>query len=258
MRKNQWPQFVVLFLGLAACASPLADYSGYVEPRPYAIDCDSSWRYAATALKANGFVIADVQRGPRGGVVIGKRAGETMTMGLSCEADGVHVSPSGLTPYARNGMRIAFERVMAAAPVQPPQGLEVKAELIVGPESALYFSRRLDDSTVATLFRIANGGERPMRLIAEKIRLRASSSGATAAPLDRQEIPPRLPELAAEMIPRLLASTVLERGGRAEGFLVFPGGRYDGALVPLVDVQTQEVEDFEISFPAAENATTGG
>src|SRR4029079_8921247 len=100
MRKNQWPQCVMTaFFMLAACESPLADYSGYVAPRPYAIDCESSWRYAATALKTNGFVIADVQREAHGGVVIGKRAGETMTMGLSCEADGVHVSPSGLTPY---------------------------------------------------------------------------------------------------------------------------------------------------------------
>ena len=239
------------FFMLPACESPLADYSGYVAPRPYAIDCESSWRYAATALKTNGFVIADVQREAHGGVVIGKRAGETMTMGLSCEADGVHVSPSGLTPYARNGMRIAFERVMAAAPVQPPQGLEVRAELIAGPESALYFSRRLDDSSVALLFRIANGGDRPMRLIADKIRLRAASSSATAAPLDREAVRTRLADLAAEILPRLLSSTVIESGGRTEGFLIFPGARYDGALVSLVDVKTEEAEDFEISFPAA-------
>jgi hypothetical protein len=257
MRKNQWPQCVIFLL--AACESPLADYSGYVAPRPYAIDCDYSWRYAATALKANGFVIADVQREARGGVVVGKRAGETMSIGISCEADGVHVSPSGLTPYARNGMRIAFERVMASAPAQPPQGLEARAELIAGPESALYFSRRLDDSTVAVLFRIANGGDRPMRLNAEKIRLRASSSGATTAPLDREAVRTRLPDLAGEIFPRLLASGVIESGGRVEGFLLFPSGRYEGALVSLVDVKTQEAEDFEISFPAAaESAATSG
>src|SRR5262249_36881419 len=138
----------VIMLALASCASPLADYSGYVAPRPYAIDCGAGWQHAATALKANGFVIAEVRRETTGGVVVGKRGGETMTMAVSCEADGVHVTPSGLTPFARNGMRIAFERVMeAASVVGPVRGMEVSAELITGPESTIYFSKCLDASS---------------------------------------------------------------------------------------------------------------
>src|SRR6478672_157119 len=46
---------LLIVLALSSCASPLADYSGYVAPRPYAIDCGAAWQYAATALKANGF-----------------------------------------------------------------------------------------------------------------------------------------------------------------------------------------------------------
>jgi hypothetical protein len=239
-------------LALASCASPLADYSGYVAPRPYAVDCGAAWQYAAMALKANGFVVTEVRRQASGGVVVGKRGGETMTMGVSCEGDGVHVTPSGLTPFARNGMIIAFERVSAAASVvQPPKGMEVSAELIAGVESALYFSGGLDASSlVAARFRIGNGGTRPVGLATDKIRMRTGSGTAGAAALSDVEIQRRIPGAAAEILPRLLRSAVLETGDRAEGFLIFPAARYDSALIPLIDVETKEVEEFETTFPS--------
>jgi hypothetical protein len=185
--------------------------------------------------------------------VVGKRGAETMTMAVSCEADGVHVTPSGLTPYARNGMRIAFERIMeAASVVRPARGMEVSAELITGPETAIYFSKGLDaSSTVAARFRIDNGGTRPMSLLTDNIRMR-SPSGATGTALGRGEIQHRMPGIAEEILPRLLRSAVLKTGDRAEGFLIFPADRYDGALIQLVDVETQEVEEFETTFPSAD------
>jgi hypothetical protein len=242
---------LVIMLALSSCASPLADYSGYVAPHPYAVDCGAAWQYAATALKTNGFAIAEVRREPTSGVVVGKRGSETMSMAVSCEADGVHVTPSGPTPFARNGLRIAFERVMETArAVQPAQGLEVSAELISGPETSLYFSQGLDASMVAVRFRIANGGTRPMSLLTDKIRMRTGSS-ATAAPFNSGHIQQRLAGAAAEVLPRLLRSAVLKTGDRADGFLIFPADRYDGALVPLVDVETKEAEEFETTFSAA-------
>jgi hypothetical protein len=241
---------LAIILALASCASPLADYSGYVAPRAYAIDCDAGWQHAGTALKTNGFVITEVRREARGGVVVGKRGSETMTMTVSCEADGVHVTPSGLTPFARNGMLIAFERVMQTARVvRPPMGMEVSAELIAGPESALYFSSGLGaSSTVAARFRIANGGSRPMRLLTQNIRLR-TPSGAWRGAIDPAEIQRRVPGLAAEILPRLLTSAVLHTGERAEGFLIFPEDRYEGAAIQLIDVETEEPEDFDVTFP---------
>jgi hypothetical protein len=240
---------LAIMLSLASCAGPLADYSGYVAPRAYEIDCGAGWQYAATALKANGFVIAEVRREASGGVVVGKRDSETMTMAVSCEADGVHVTPSGLTPYARNGMRIAFERVMQTARlVRPPTGMEVSAELITGPESALYFPSGLGgSSTVAARFRIANGDSRPVRLLTQNIRLR-TASGASQAAIGRDEIQRGFPGLAAEILPRLLASAVLKTGDRAEGFLIFPEDRYEGAVIRLIDVKTEEPEEFDVSF----------
>jgi hypothetical protein len=237
-------------LTLDSCESPLADYSGYVAPRPYPVDCGPGLRYAGTALKANGFAIAEVRREGSGGVIVGKRDSETMTMTVSCEADGVHVTPSGLTPFARNGMLIAFERVMqTASVVRPPAGIEVSAELIAGPESALYFSSSLaGSSTVAVRFRIANGGERALRLPAQDIRLRASS-GKLQSALAPGEVQRRIPGLATEILPRLLASAVLKTGDRAEGFLIFPDDRYEGAIVRLIDVETGEPEEFDLSFP---------
>ena len=69
-----------------------------------------------------------------------------MQIAVACEADGVHVTTSGLTPYAQNGMRIAFERVMQTARnVRPPTGMEVSAELITGPESDAGPARQMLD-----------------------------------------------------------------------------------------------------------------
>lgn len=241
-------RFAIIF-ALASCASPLADYSGYVAPRAYAIDCGAGWQYAATALKTNGFVIAEVRREAAGGVVVGKRGPETMTMAVSCAADGFHVVASGLTPFARNGMQIAFERVMqTASVVRPPAGIEVSAELITGPESALYFSSGLGaSSTAAVHFRIANGSPRPMRFLTQNARLR-TPSGTSVAAISRDEIQRRLPGLAAEILPRVVASAVLKTGERAEGFLLFPDDRYEGAAIQLIDVETGEPEDFDLAF----------
>jgi hypothetical protein len=244
-------RFIVI-LTLASCASPLADYSGYVAPRPYAVDCDAAWQYAGTALKTNGFTIVEVRRQPTGGAVVGKRDSETMTMAVSCEADGVHVTPSGLTPYARNGMVIAFERVMATARhVEPPVGIEVSAELIGGTESALYFPSGLAGSSMTAVhFRIANGGDRPVRLLTQKIRLR-TPSGAWRDALASEDIRRRAPGLATEILPNLLSSAVLSSGERAEGYLMFPEDRYEDAAISLIDVETGEPEEFEVAFPGA-------
>jgi len=242
---------ILPILLVASCASPLADYSGYVAPRPYAIDCGKAWLYAAAALKANGFAVADVRREARGGTVVGKRDSEEMSMRLSCEPDGAHVTPGGLTPYAQNGLRIAFERIMqsARAEPRPPTGMEVSVELISGPESALHFSQSLEGTSLtAVRIRVANGEARPVRLVAANIRLRAASR-APAAPLDTDGIRRRIPTLAPEIVPRLLVSSVLQPGQSSEGFLLFPEDRYEGATIPLIDVETRESDEFDVGFP---------
>ena len=68
-------------------------------------------------------------------------------------------------------------------------------------------------------------------------------------PLGSAEIQRRLPTLAPEIFPRQLGSAVLESGRRVEGFLIFPDGDYDGAVVTLIDVETKEPEEFEVTFP---------
>lgn len=238
-------------LALAACSSPLADYSGYVAPRPYVVDCNKAWQYAASALKANGFTITEVRRDGEGGYVTGTRSSEAMKVAVFCDAEGVHITPSGLTPYAQNGLRIAFERVMATdrAPRPAPVGLQVSVDLITGPESALYFPGGLESSSlVAARFHVANGGSRAAKLVTESIRLRATS-GARQPPIDRSDLQRRLPALAPEIVPHLLASGVLAGGQRAEGFLMFPADHYEGAFVPLIDVDTGESEEFDVGFP---------
>jgi len=132
--------------------------------------------------------------------------------------------------------------------VRPPMGMEVSAELITGPESALYFPSGLGaSSTVVAHFRIANGGSRPVRFLTQNIQLR-TPSGKWGGAIDPDELQRRLPGLAAEILPRLLASAVLETGARAEGFLLFPEEHYEGAVIRLIDVGTGEPEEFDVIF----------
>lgn len=235
---------------LAACASPLADYSGYAAPRAYPISCDAGWQHAGTALKANGFRIDDVQRAAEGGVVVGKRGSETMEMKVSCDSSGLWVTPSGLTPYAENGMRIAFQRVLETSRAsRPATGLEVSAELVRGPEGKLYFQSGLSSFAMAAVrLRVANGGMRPVRLLWQGIQLR-TASGTLVSPTSAQELRLRFPELAAELLPQLLEPAVLKTGNRAEGFVVVPDASYEGAVIKLIDVETGEAEEFDLIFP---------
>ncbi len=178
-------------------------------------------------------------------------APETMSMAVSCEADGVHVTPSGPTPYARNGLRIAFERVMETARVVAAaagHGGERRAHHRPGKRALLFARPRCLDGRCALPNR--QWGHPAHEPPHDKIRLR-TGSGATAAPLSgaRSSAASRMPR--AEILPRLLPSVVLKTGDRADGFLIFPADRYDSALVPLIDVETREAEEFEITLSSS-------
>ena len=84
--------------------------------------------------------------------MVGKRGSETMEMKVSCDSSGLWVTPSSLTPYAENGMRIAFERVLETSRAsRPATGLEVSAELVRGPEGKLYFPSGLNSFAMAAV-----------------------------------------------------------------------------------------------------------
>jgi len=236
-----------------SCASPLASYSGYATPREYAIPCDQAYLFAAKALKANGYAISEVERGTEAGVVVGVRESAVlrkMRMRLACAASGVSLTPSGETPYAENGMRIAFERVAAvgASAKRVPQQLEVEAELVTDPETKLYFSGSL--GAVALRVRLANGTARSFDVAPSAIRLRAESS-AFEGPLARDEVERRFSSVMRAPAPPLLDRARLAPGEFLEGFLIYPSGRYVAAVVQLIDVETSEPEEFETAFEIA-------
>lgn len=237
---------------MAACASPLADYSGYVAPRAYPFACEDAFRYAAKALKANGFAVSRIERGEAGGVIEGEREkGGSMKIALTCDASGVWVTPSGETPFAENGMRIAFERVAEEAQRKAPMptGLEFEAELIREPETQLYFSTPLAPrGLVALRMRVANGGDRDVDVDPSAARLR-TAEGRLAAPVPLEELRTRLAAKDAARLPEmLLPRTRLQQRQSIRGFLFFPAGDYAAALFPLVDTATGEPEEFEASL----------
>jgi hypothetical protein len=166
-----------------------------------------------------------------------------MEMRLACAASGVSLTPSGETPYAENGLRIAFERIAetSATTKRVPQQLEVEADLVTDPETKLYFSGPL--GAVALRVRVANGTTRSFDVAPSAIRLRAES-GTFEQPLGRAEVERRF----SSVMPRLLDRARLAPGESVEGFLIYPSGKYVAAVLQLVDVETGEPEEFETAL----------
>lgn len=237
-------------LYLSSCASPLASYSGYAPPREYSIACDQAYVFAAKALKANGFVISEVERETAAGVIVGVResvAVRRMEMRLACAASGVSLTPSGETPYAENGLRIAFERIAetSATTKRVPQQLEVEADLVTDPETKLYFSAPL--GAAALRVRVANGTARSFDVAPSAILLRVES-GTFEPPLVRAEVERRFSSAMSAGSPRLLERARLAPGEAVEGFLIYPSAKYVAAVLRLIDVETGEPEEFETAL----------
>jgi hypothetical protein len=242
-----------LFLLWAGCASPLESYSGYVPPHEYAVPCFDAYLQAARALKANGYRISEVERGPEAGTVVGLREAERsrrMEIRIVCGPTGVSIFPSADSPYAENAMRIAFERAGELREGAARRGteLEVEAELVVDPETQLYFGGLLGPlGAVALRVTVANGTSRVVEVSPTAIGLRLAT-GDLQKPLGASEIERRLAPVVPGLAPLVLPAARLRSGESVAGFLFYPTGHYVGAVVPVIDVETGEPEEFETLF----------
>jgi hypothetical protein len=218
------------------------------ERKLYSIPCADAHRYAATALKTNQYRIIEVERGPAGGFVKGKRpGGESMTIRIACGPDGVAVSPTGGGQWADQGMWFSFNQVVEFGERiwPPPKGPIVKAEAVRGPEAKLYFPREVEPLGLSAVrIRIVNGGSRRLRFEPRRTVAFAEGGGRAGA-LSADGVKQRLgsdPEVEAQ----LLKPVELAQGEEARGFVFFPAGDYRRIVLQLVDDLTNEPDEFEV------------
>jgi hypothetical protein len=236
----------------SSCVGPAAQSTpqGAVQLQSYNIPCDDAHRYAARSLKLRGYRITDVERGASGGSVAGrKESGETASIRVTCGGGGVTVNPSGGL-WQDQGMRFTFNQLVEFGDKvwPPPTSPQVRMELISGPESKLEFPQEIEQvGMVAVKVVVFNGGARTVRVDPRRIRAR-TGSGAGAAALGESGVKERLGSADPAIGERLLRPAKLKKGDEARGFVFFPAGSYTSAVLVMVDDQTNEADEFEVSL----------
>lgn len=226
-----------------------------LDTKVYAISCEDGRRYAARTFKARNYRITAVERSGSETIVDGRNDAEKVTARLTvdCVADGVTVSPSGGGQWTKDGLRFGFHQVAEAGDRiwPPPKGPVVKMELYSGPESVIEFPADLGPTgVVGVRVRVINAGERTMRI--DPRRVHATNEGAgevsALAPADAER---KLAGMDPDIKSKLLQPTKLRQGESVTGFVFFPTGDYTGGSLALIDDQTGEADDYDVSFASS-------
>jgi hypothetical protein len=223
-----------------------------LDAKVYAISCDDGRRYAARTFKARNYRITSVARSGSETTVDARNDAESFSARLTvtCGADGVMVRPSGAGQWKMDGLRFGFYQVADAGDRiwPPPKGPVVKMELYRGPESVIEFPVDLDSIGVAAVrARVINAGERTLRIDPRRIHA-TSDGGAEVAALAPADAERKLAGIDPDIKSKLLQPTKLKQGESIIGFVFFPTGDYNGASLALIDDQTGEADDYDVSF----------
>ena len=147
-------------------------------------------------------------------------------------------------------MRVTFSRLVEAGDRiwPPPTSPQVRMELLVGAESKLEFLQQIDSlGLVAVSVRVINGGARTIRVDPRGIRAR-TAAGASAGALSEKGALERLSAVDPTIEGRILRAAKLRQGEEARGFVFFPTGAYTSAALKMIDDQTNEADEFEVSL----------
>ncbi len=149
-------------------------------------------------------------------------------------------------------MRLSFSRLVEVGDRiwPPPAGPQVRMELLVGAETKLEFPQELDSLGMTVVkVRVINGGARVIRIDPRNIRAR-NAGGETSAALPAAAVGSRLGTMDPSIAEKILRPAKLRQGEEAHGFVFFPAGAYTIAVLPMIDDQTGEADEFEASFIA--------
>lgn len=147
-------------------------------------------------------------------------------------------------------MRVTFSRLVEAGDRiwPPPTSPQVRMELLVGAESKLEFPQQIDSlGLVAVSVRVINGGARTIRIDPRAVRAR-TAAGASAGALSEKGVLDRLSGVSPAIDGKILRAAKLRQGEEARGFVFFPAGVYTSAMVKIIDDQTNEADEFEVSL----------
>ena len=226
-----------------------------LDAKVYPISCEEGRRYAAKTFKARNYRITSVSRSGDETTVDGRNDSERVTARLTvtCGADGVMVRPSGAGQWTTDGLRFGFYQVAEAGERiwPPPKGPVVKMELYRGPETVIEFPSDLDSvGVVAVRVRIINAGERTMRI--DPRRVHATNDGGAEVPaLAPADAERKLAGIDPDIKSKLLQPIKLKQGESTIGFVFFPTSGYTGGSLALIDDQTGEADDYDVSFASS-------
>jgi len=226
-----------------------------LDTKVYPISCEDGRRYAAKTFKARNYRITSVERSGNETTVSARNDAENVSARLTvtCGGDGVTVRPSGGGQWTMDGLRFGFYQVADAGDRiwPPPKGPVVKMELYRGPESLIEFPSDLDSiGVVAVRVRVINAGERTMRIDPRRVHA-TGDGGAEASPLAPADAERKLAGIDPEAKSKLLQPTKLKQGESIVGFVFFPPGDYTGGSLALIDDQTGEADDYDVSFASS-------
>lgn len=226
-----------------------------LDTKVYPISCEDGRRYAARTFKARNYRITGVERSGNDTIVDGRNDTEKVTARLTvtCGSGGVSVSPSGAGRWTLDGLRFGFHQIAEAGDRiwPPPKGPVVKMELYRGPEAKIEFPSDLEPlGVVAVRVRVINAGERAMGIDPRRVQAVGETGGQTA-PLAQSDAERRLAGMDPEIQSKLLRSTKLKQGEDITGFVFFPTGDYTGGSLALIDEQTGEADDYDVSFASS-------
>jgi hypothetical protein len=226
-----------------------------LDAKVYPISCEQGRRYAAKTFKARNYRITSVERSGDQTAIDGRNDAESVSARLTvtCGADGVMVRPSGAGQWTMDGLRFGFHQVAEAGERiwPPPKGPLVKMELYRGPESIIEFPSDLDSiGVVGVRVQVINAGERTMRIDPRRVHA-IGDGGAEVSALPPGDAERRLAGIDPDIKSKLLQPIKLKQGESTVGFVFFPTGNYTGGALALIDDQTGEADDYDVSFASS-------
>jgi hypothetical protein len=225
-----------------------------LDSKVYKISCEDGRRYAAKALKARSYHITRVDRNGAETTIEGRNDAEGITSRLTvnCGPDGVSVSPSGGNQFVIDGLRFGFYQIadMGDRMWPPPTGPVVNMVLYQGPEAKIEFPIEIEPlGVVAVQVTVINAGERTLRIDPRRVHV-VREGGQVVPPLSAADAESRLAASDPDIRSKLLRQATLKHGERVTGFVFFPVGAYSSGSLALIDDQTGEADEYDVSFEA--------
>lgn len=245
--------------GICACVltAALVDCAAAPMRRRYAISeptltCDQANRISYRAVERLGYTVTSFTPASASGagVIKGARGAplgqETVTVKITCDADGVHVDANSDNPLLasedfRRGFYVLFKGMTDLAQhgeAPRPQGqVLVTIKPLVGLETKLEFGTEVTQ-VFPVRVEISNTTERTYLLEVDKIVLLTPS---------RERVRP-LSAANGGSFARMITSQALAPGANIKGYLYYPPGSYTGARGFLIEEESQEREGFAVQF----------